>query len=217
MRASASGASASRTARSQAASSRVVSAPAPARAVPSFARNTRSRVARYTRLGTRWLRGGAHDARRRRSAPHIPQRRLSRHHDHYLPRRRLRQAVHGDEHGALDVARQRHPVAAALPHEPDPLLLLHYPSDEDIVFHLVNAGRHFLAGAVEDRIERLALLAGEVLLGGPVIGLESGDVGPPFQMVAQLVRQRLPRLVTPIERTELGQRGKGAVVERSEE
>src|SRR5436189_5656353 len=158
MRAGASGASASRTARSQAVSSRVASAPAPAKAAPSFARNTRSRAPTYTRLATRRLRGGAHEARRRRGAPHIPQRWFPRHDDHHFPRRRLCEAVDRHEHRALGVARQRHPVAAAMPDERDTLLLLYFPYDEDVVFHLVNTRRHLLAGAVEGRVERLALL-----------------------------------------------------------
>ena len=56
-----------------------------------------------------------------------------------------------------------------------------------------------LAVEIEERIERLAVLPGEVLLRRPVVGLELGRPGAPFEMMPQLVGQRLPRLGPPVE------------------
>src|SRR5204863_8729941 len=89
-----------------------------------------------------------------------------------------------------------------------------FPFYEDVVVDFIDARGQRLSRAVKGGVERLPLLTGEVLLGRPVVGLERLDVGPPFQVVAQLVGQRLPGLVTPLElRGEPGQRCEGAGME----
>src|SRR2546422_11591635 len=71
-------------------------------------------------------------------------------------------------------------VPHPFPHSP-------FPFDKHIVIHLVDAVRNLLARPVEGRIERLAVTPSEVLLGGPVEGFEGRLVGPPLQVVAELV------------------------------
>ena len=71
--------------------------------------------------------------------------------------------------------------------------------EEDIVLHPVSALAGGLAVEIEERVERLAVLPGEVLLHRPVEGLERGGPGAPFQVMPQLVGQRLPRLGPPVE------------------
>src|SRR5207247_5377594 len=70
--------------------------------------------------------------------------------------------------------------------------------DEDVVLDLVDPVGDLFARAVEHRVERLPLLAREVLLGRPIVGLERTGVRAPFEMVTQLVGERLPRLLAPL-------------------
>src|SRR5207245_9841416 len=85
--------------------------------------------------------------------------------------------------------------------------------DEDVFLDLVDPIGDLFARAVEHRVERLPLLAREVLLGRPIVGLERTGVRAPFEMVTELVGERLPRLLAPLEVAPPGERREGAVVE----
>src|SRR5207302_10923821 len=49
------------------------------------------------------------------------------------------------------------------------------------------------------RIKRLALVALDVFFRGPIVRLESVEVGTPFQVVTQLVGERFPGFLAPVE------------------
>ena len=87
------------------------------------------------------------------------------------------------------------------------------PLDEHVVIDFPDLRVNPLTRPVERGIERLPLVAFEVLLRSPVIGLERGRVGAPLQVVPQLVGERLPRLVAPVEVAQASEGGERAVVE----
>ncbi len=78
----------------------------------------------------------------------------------------------------------------------------------------MHARRRGLPRQEEERVEPLPLLPGEVLLRGAVEVLQVGGAGAPLEVVAELVGQRVPRLLPPVEAgREPGQRREGPVVE----
>ena len=70
---------------------------------------------------------------------------------------------------------------------------------EEIVVQTVDAFGDLLPAPVEQRIEPLPILTGEILLGRPVELFEVRRPGSPFQMMSELVSQRLPGLAAPVE------------------
>src|SRR5258708_16466524 len=85
-------------------------------------------------------------------------------------------------------------------HGPGPPVPAQVMLREDVVIHLVHTAGDALSRPVKHRIEGLALVAFEILLGGPVVVLERGDAGAPLEMVAQLVAHLIPRLAMPFQR-----------------
>src|SRR5207245_4095173 len=82
---------------------------------------------------------------------------------------------------------------------PAPLHVPRRTFHEYVVIHLIDTRRKLLSGPVEHRIKRLALVALEVFVRGPIVRLESVEVGTPFQVVTQLVGERLPGFLAPVE------------------
>src|SRR5439155_14526203 len=72
---------------------------------------------------------------------------------------------------------------------------------------------HAFPRPVEQRVEGLTLVALEVLLRRPVVRLEAGYVRAPFEVVAQVVRERLPSLGAPVEVAEPRQGRERAVIQ----
>src|SRR5947208_8216526 len=189
----------SSTARSQAASSRDTSAPAAATTPPSFERNNRSRVASKTRLGIsdRDLHDLLHQGR---PAPEQLEQPGSGPHDQDgIAGWRLHQTLESKEERPRAPAGRRHAIPPPVPHEipllPAPCSLL--PLDEHIVVDFPDAVVERLSRPEEGRIERVALVPREVLLGGPVVCGEGVHVRTPFEVMTQLVGERLPGLRTP--------------------
>src|SRR3989475_5025298 len=195
----------SNTARSQAASSRDTSAPAAATTPPSFERNSRSRVTSRTRLAIERpdLHGALH---RRRAAPEQVQETWSRLHDQDGVTRGWVDETFEREKQRSSALGERHAIAPPMPCRLDLLPApLHVPRrtfHEYVVIHLIDTGRQLLSGPVEDGIKRVALVALEVFFRGPVVRLESVEVGTPFQVVKQLVGERFPRLLAPVDGAE---------------
>src|SRR5713226_6112047 len=215
MRSAAPGSSTSTTARSHSSGSRPITTPAPSTTAASLDRYTRSRSARKTRLATDRLHG--HDRSGwRGAAPQVAQRGLPGDHQDGLSRRRLVESVEREEGRRADTARQRGTVSLPVPHrlQAFPLPLSRCPAlDEHVVLDLIDPVGDLLTRAVEHRVERVALLAREILLGRPIVGLERTGVRAPFEMVAQLVGERLPRLLAPVEVAQPGERRERSVVE----
>src|SRR5204863_6973101 len=63
------------------------------------------------------------------------------------------------------------------------------------------------------RIKRLALVALEVFVRGPIVRLESVEVGTPFQVVTQFVGERFPGFLAPVEVAQPGKARERAMVE----
>src|SRR5256885_11559054 len=62
---------------------------------------------------------------------------------------------------------------------PAPLHVPRRTFHEYVVIHLIDTRRKLLSGPVEHRIKRLALVALEVFVRGPIVRLESVEVGTP--------------------------------------
>src|SRR5690606_14461245 len=144
----------------------------------------------------------------RRRAPEQPAQRSGQplaphqHHEHLAPLRKAR-AVHAHEAHVAQPRRPRHAVALALPLELDPFARLRAVPvrllEEVVLLHLVPALPQPFPRPVEQRVERLALAPLEVLVRRVVHGYQAGLRGERFQVVLQLVRQRLPQLLVPVE------------------
>src|SRR5512144_2234372 len=136
---------------------------------------------------------------------------------HRVPRRWLVEPLERHEHPAAPGGRGRRPdtIPAPVPGQldllPAPYSLLGL--DEHVVVYLEGPGTQLLAITVEHRVERLSLVPGEILLRGPVVRFERGDVGLPLEVMAQLVGQRLPGLLAPVEIAEAGERLERSVIE----
>src|SRR2546428_1551733 len=223
MRSAAPGSSTSTTARSHASGPRPVTAPAPSTTAASLERNTRSRASRKTRLASDRLHG--HDRPGgRRAVPQVAQRGLPGAHQAGAARRWPVEPLEGEEGRGADPAGKGDMVKLPMPHPLKPFpstareSLRVPPSlfpvlDKHVLLDLIDPVGDLLARVVEERVERLPLLAREILLRRPIVGLERTGVRAQFEMVAQLVGERLPRLLAPIEATHPGQRREGAVVE----
>src|SRR6266496_1405858 len=207
----------SNTARSQAASSRDTSAPAAATTPPSFERNSRSRVTSRTRLAIE--RRDLHDAlHRRRAAPEQVQQTWSRLHDQDgVARGWVDETFERKEQRSSALVGERHAIAPPMPCRlhllPAPLHLPRRTFHEYVVIHLIDTRRKLLSGPVEDRIKRLALVAAEVFFRGPIVRLESVKVGTPLEVMTQLVGERFPGFLAPVEVAQPGKARERAVVE----
>src|SRR6266700_3593694 len=207
----------SNTARSQAASSRDTSAPAAATTPPSFERNSRSRVTSRTRLAIE--RRDLHDAlHRRRAAPEQVQQTWSRLHDQDgAAWGWVDETFERKEQRSSALVGERHAIAPPMPCRlhllPAPLHVPRRTFHEYVVIHLIDTRRKLLSGPVEDRIKRLALLPCEVLLGGPVIRRERIHVRTPLEVMTQLVGERFPGFLAPVEVAQPGKARERAVVE----
>src|SRR6266550_629818 len=216
MRSTASGASALTTTRSHALESLTSSPPCAATTAPSLARNTRSRAARKTRLAREGLHGrgallGA------RAPPDIEEGRTTGDHENRVARRWRQQSLEHEKHRWPRITRRSYPVTPSVPldFEPVPRPSSPVPLEEYIVVDLIHARCHLLARSVEGWIEPLPIPPREVLLRGPIVGLERRDVGAPLEVMAELVRQRIPCLAPPVEVAliEASERGERAVVQ----
>src|SRR5213592_2421209 len=205
----------SSTARSQAASSRDTSAPAAATTPPSFERNNRSRVASKTRLGI--SERDLHDLLHRgRPAPEQVEQPGSGPHDQNgIAGWRLHQTRERKEARPRAPTGRRHAIPPPVPHEipllPAPCSLLRL--DEHIVVDFPDAVVERLSRPEEGRIERVALVPREVLLGDPVVCGKGVHVRTPFEVMTQLVGERLPGLLAPVEVAEPGEARERAVME----
>src|SRR5438445_1556131 len=202
MRSAAPASSTSTTARSHASGSRPTTPPAPPTTAASLESTTRPRPASTPRLATD-APHGHHRHGRRGAAPQIAQRDVPGRHQDGLPRRRLTEPLEGEEGRGADPARQGDMVKLPMPH---PLKPFHptaresfrvppsrFPVlDEHVVLDLIDPLGDLLAQAVEDRLEGVPLLAGEILFGRPIVRLDRTAVRAPFEMVAQCVGALLP-------------------------
>src|SRR6266704_312245 len=100
------------------------------------------------------------------------------------------------------------PPPRPLPSGPRPRRL-----DKHVVIDLVHTGGDRFARAIEHRVERPRPLPLEVLTRGPVVRFEGARIGPPLEVVAQLMRERLPRLLAPVEIPAPPERRERAVIE----
>src|SRR2546425_1102336 len=206
----------SSTASSHAASSRVTSAPAATTTRASFERNTRSRVARNTCLGIERRHPRHHLDGGRMTPQQVPEP-LRRLHDHHgVARWGVPQAVQDQEQrrGQLD-RRDGHLIGTTVPGNLDLFAARArvVQEQEEIVVDLPDFVLHAFPRPIEQRVEGLTLVAFEVLLRRPVVGLEAGDIRAPLAVVSQLVGERLPRLRAPVETPEACERGERAVIE----
>src|SRR2546427_11992548 len=207
----------SNTARSHAVSSRDTSAPAAATTPPSFERNSRSRVTSRTRLAIE--RRDLHDAlHRRRAAPQQVPQTWSRLHDQDgVTGGWVDETFERKEQRCSALVGERHAIAPPMPCRlhllPAPLHVPRRTFHEYVVIHLIDTRRKLLSGPVEHRIKRLALVALEVFFRGPIVRLESVEVGTPFQVVTQLVGERFPGFLAPVEVAQPGKAHERAMVE----
>src|SRR2546426_10978225 len=96
------------------------------------------------------------------------------------------------------------------PQPPAPCSLL--PLDEDIVVDLPNVLVQCFSRPKVGRIEWLALLPCEVLLGRPVIRRECIHVRTPLEVMTQLVGECFPGFLAPVE---VAQPGKAREIGRA--
>ncbi len=87
------------------------------------------------------------------------------------------------------------------------------PLHEHVVVDLPDAVVERLSRPKEERIECVALVPREVLLGGPIVRGEGIHVGTPFEVMPQLVGEGFPGLRTPVEVAEPGEARERAVIE----
>src|SRR5690606_17241510 len=110
---------------------------------------------------------------------------------------------HPQETHIAEPLRPRRAVALAIPLELDPLTRLRplpvRPVQEVVLLDSVPAPAPRLAGTEEQRVERLALPPLEVLVRRVVHRHQRVLRGERFEVVLELVRQRLPQLVLPVE------------------
>ena len=141
--------------------------------------------------------------------------RLPAQHQHEVTLRRLRRVRHRQECRERRAAWNAGAILAASPPE-------HYrigcgaddPIEKDVVFDTVRAVRHDFPLKEKPRVEVLAVMPREVLLDRPVEVFEIRRPGAPFEMMPELVSQRLPRLLAPIESgREVGEGRERAVVQ----
>src|SRR2546427_4284267 len=217
IRSAAPGPPSSSTARSQAASSRDTAAPAAATTPPSFERNNRSRVASRTRLAIDERRPDGFVRWSRRAVEQVPQPGSGPHDQDRFARWRLHQTVESKEERTGARARRRQAIPSPVPHEipllPAPGSLL--PVDEDIVVDLPDAVVECLSRPEEARIEWVAFVPREVLLGSPAVRAEGIQVRTPFEVMPQLVGERLPGLLAPVEVAEPCEARERAVIEEN--
>src|SRR5262245_38861691 len=137
-----------------------------------------------------------------------------KHHDEVAGRRVL-DPFHAEKSGKCRLGRNGDPVGSAVPVEPQFRSGLYsLVFQEEIVVEPVNALGDFLPAPVKRRIEPLSILPGEILLGRPVELFGIGGRGPPFQVMPELVSERLPGLAPPVEiSVEFRQRPEGTVVQ----
>src|SRR5439155_1446842 len=133
--------------------------------------------------------------RRGRLAKQIEDRGTTRDHQYCVSGRWLLEAGEREKYPSPPSAlQQRHAVSATVPAQsmsvllPAPCSRLQF--HKHVIFDLEHMRRDLVAVAVEHGIERLPVVAREVLLRGPVVGLQRREIGPPLEVVAQLVGQR---------------------------
>jgi hypothetical protein len=86
--------------------------------------------------------------------------------------------------------------------------------NEYIVLDPVGSAGFQFAAEKECRVEGLAIVTGEIMFDCPVKVLQIGCARAPFQVVAELVGQRLPGFLPPVESAlQLGQRRERTMVE----
>src|SRR5256886_9976182 len=209
------GAAISTTARSQSFASCVSRPPPALTTAASFERNTRSRVASTTRLAIERLRRDRSLCGWGRPADEVQQRGAARQNQDRIPGRRLGESLEHEERWGPQTGGRPHSVTTPVPHHVQPVLLpaAPLPLHEHVVIDLPDARIDPFARAVEPGIERLALVALEVLLCRPIVRLECPGVGAPLEVVPQLVRERLPRLRAPVEVAQPGEGGERAVIQ----
>src|SRR5439155_7506345 len=172
-----------------------------ARAAPSLERNSRSAVTRKTRLGKDGLRAHRALLESAASPPNIEEGRFPRDHENRLTDGRRVEAREDEERGRGEIGDRGHAIAAPVPGELVRLASLRrfVTFDEHVVVHLVDARGYRFSRAIERGVERLSVMPREVLLRRRVVRLEGRDVGPPLEVMAELVGQRVPGLAAPIE------------------
>ena len=88
------------------------------------------------------------------------------------------------------------------------------PIEEDVVLDPIGPLLQGLTVKEKAGIELFTVVPGEVLLDRPIQVLQLRRLGSPLEMMPQLMGERLPRLLAPIEaRREMSQRREGAVIQ----
>src|SRR5215213_5455435 len=121
-------------------------------------------------------------------------------HDNQFTRWRIEHALYREKTRQRHIVRQFNLIISPVPAESEcPRRRGEHLINEDVVLDPIVAICSPLTAEKKYGIERVSVVAGKVVLDRPIEVFQIRSLSSPFQMMAQLVSEGIPRLLVPVE------------------